>query len=282
MFPRTNLDKIEVLSEDYLSGAKVKLSTKVGNGLSYTVAGKTTPKSDKLEGEFVIKKSILHTKNDQIQEVKLQAKLLSNTVPVAEALFEQRDALGQKFSVTLVRGESLATASTEILQSKIGISVLADILKSSASASVTTAVVPSAFEGFLVFGARGDFDLSKSSMSNNRFAASVFDGRESEINLEVEGKADACSLSYSHLMRPSTSFAATMRYSRASSSHTGTMGLVTRVDESSILKAKIDTSGQVGLAFILSAMCNTKIVTSTDFNVAKGNSPNFGLSVTVG
>lgn len=264
-----------------MSGSKVKLSTKTTNGLTYSVTGSSAPKSDNLKGEFSVKGSIRDVTEERVQEVTLTTKLLTSSAPSAELSYERSDPLGRKVNISLLGSDGVAVVASEITQPKAGLSLSVDTLKLMANASIATAIAPVGYTSFAVIGAKGMFDLSEGTLSGGRFAASLFDGKESEVTVEVEGQADAGTLSYSHLVRPTTSVAASMRYARESGTATGIMGLVTKVDEMTALKAKVDSAGQAGLSLIQNLRANTKIIMSTSFNLSKFDTPKVGLSVAV-
>lgn len=264
-----------------MSGSKVKLATKTANGLAYTVTGSSAPKSDSLKGEFSVKGGIRDVTEERVQEVTLTTKLLTSSAPTAELSYERSDALGRKVNLSFLGSDALAVVTSEIIQPKAGISLTVDTLGLTANASVATAIAPTGYKSFAVVGARGMFNMSEGTLSGARFAASLFDGKESEVTLEVEGQGDAGTLSYSHLVRPSTSVAACMRYSRESGTAAGIMGLVSKVDEFSALKAKVDSNGQAGLSLIQNLRANTKVIMSTSFNLSKFDTPSVGLSISV-
>lgn len=271
----------EILDQDYVFGSKVKLSTKTDNGLTYTLTGSSLPKSDNLKGEFSIKGTKVNYTKDRTQELSLGTTLFSSIPPMAEAGFELSDSLGSNVGITAIGSNSFALVTTKIIRPKLGIFVTLDALNLTANTSLASAIAPSGYGGYAVLGAKGLIDLSKGTVSDGRVAASLFDGKESEVTLEIEGQVNAATVSYSHLVRPSTSFAASMRYSKADASHVGAMGIATKLDPSNTLKAKLDTAGQAGLSIIQHVHPSTEIVFSTQFDLAKFDTPKVGLSVTL-
>lgn len=264
-----------------MSGSKVKLSTRTANGLTYSMTGSSAPKSDNLKGEFSVKGSIRDITEERVQDVTLTTKLLTSSAPSAEISYERSDPLGRKVNLSFLGSDKLALLTSEIIQPKAGVTLSIDTLNLMANGSIATAIAPVEYGGFAVIGARGLFNLSEGTLSGARFAASMFDGKESEVTVEVEGQGEAGTLSYSHLVRPTTSVAASMRYTRESGTATGVMGLVTKVDEFTALKAKVDSDGQAGLSVIQNLRASTKIIMSTAFNLANFDTPKVGLSIAV-
>lgn len=256
-----------------MTGNKIKLSSKTHDGLSYVVSGSTSEKSDDLSGELSVKA--------KYKEAVLTAKLFTTGSPTGEIKHERVDPLGRRTSVTLTASEGKATAKAELLVSRMGMAMDTDLLKREVLASAAAAIAPAVYAGFVVVGVKGLFNLRDGSLSNTRVAASLFDGRESELTVEVEGKAKAGTVSYSHLVRAGMSVAGEMKYTRETGKAVATLGTAMKLDNVTAVKGKLDTTGLAALSYIQSIRPNTKVVMSTSFDVTKFNTAKVGLSLTL-
>lgn len=265
-----------------MSGTKIKLSTITSKGLTYTATGASSPKSDDFKGELAVKANLRDANVFHLRDFTVTAKLPTEATPIAEVQYDRKDVAGGKLSAVLTGSDGLATASVEAVQPRIGLGFDADILKRTVDASAAVAVAPVGYKRFVVVGVKGLLDIAQGNISGSRVAASLYDGLESELTVQVQGKLDVTTVSYSHLVRPFTHVAGSMRYEKGGSNAVGIMGVSTKVDDAVMVKAKIDTSGMAAMSFIQTARANTKVILSTQFDVAKFDSPKVGLSVTLG
>lgn len=265
-----------------MSGTKIKLSTITSDGLTYTATGSSSSKSGDFKGELSAKAALRDINVHNLRDFTVTAKLPTDSTPLAEIKYDRKDVAGGKLSATFTGSEGIATASAEVVQPRIGLAFDADLLKRTVDASAAVAIAPGGYRRFIVVGARGLLDVAEGNASGSRVAASLYDGLESELTVEVEGKMDVTTVSYSHLVRPLTHVAASMRYLKGESTAVGIMGISTKVDDAVMVKAKVDTSGIAAMSFIQTARANTKVIMSTQFDVTKFDSPKVGLSVTLG
>lgn len=268
--------------DDYVSGTKIKLSTVTPDGLTYTATGASSSKSDDFKGELAVKASLRDANIYHLRDFTLTAKIPTDAKPLAEVKYDRKDVAGGKLSATFTGSDGLAIASVEAVQPRIGLAFDADVLKRTVDASAAVAIAPVGYRRFVVVGAKGFLDIAQGNISGSRVAASLYDGLESELTVQVEGKLDVTTVSYSHLVRPLTHVAGSMRYEKGGSNAVGIMGISSKVDDAVTVKAKIDTTGKAAMSFIQTARANTKVILSTQFDVAKFDSPKVGLSVTLG
>lgn len=265
-----------------MTGTKIKLSSKTVDGITYTASGASSSKSSDFKGELSVKACMRELDLYNLRDVTLTAKLTSDAAPKAELKYDRKDVAGGKVGVTLTGSEGLATAAVEFVQPKIGLAFDANLIKRTVDASAAVAIAPVGYRRFIVLGAKGLLDVNKGSVSSSRVAASLYDGVESELTVEIEGKGESATVSYSHLVRPFTSVAGSMRYKKGNSEAIGTLGISTKVDDAMTIKSRLDTTGSAGLSFIQSVRPNTKIIMSTQFDVVKFDAPKVGLSITLG
>lgn len=262
-----------MLTDDYVSGKKIKLTSKTSDGLSYTVSGATGEKSNDLIGELNVKV--------KQKAATISAKLLTNADPTGEIKYERSDAQGPQGNVTLTASRAKAVLKSEVMLSRAGIQLQIDALKREVVTSVTGALIPALYPGFIVFGAEGMLQVNEGTISNTKLAASLFDGRESEIMVEIEGKGEVASLSYSHLVRPGLSVAGKMRYSGETKNAVADMGMALKLDGGTTVKGKFDTNGTAALSYIQMVRANTKMIMSSSFDLARLDSTKVGLAITI-
>lgn len=263
----------EILSDDYVSGKKVKFTSKTSDDQSYSMSVSTSEKSSDILGELNVKVK----KN----AATISAKLLTNAEPAAELKYDRTCPDGRRTNVTLTASRGKALAKAELRLSRFAVELDTDVLKLETAASASAAIAPANYAGFIVVGAKGLLSAGEDTFTKGRVAASLFDGHESEIMVEMEGKADAASLSYSHLVREGMSVAGKIRYQRDPHLAVADMGLAMKVDTATTLKGKFNTSGMAALSYIQMVSPNAKLIMSSSFEVAKLESVKFGLAITL-
>lgn len=263
----------ELLSDDYVSGTSIKLSTTTSEGISYTVSGKQDTKGDTLNGELTTKFSHCGA--------TITGKLGTNLEPSTELNFK-RTIDGVNTNVTLKGGQEIVTGTAEVQLSRAGFYVMGDALNKRGVLSAAVAVAPSRYDWFVVLGAHASLSKGESSVARKMsYAVSMYDGRECEVSAEVEPTSEMGTLSYSHLVRPGLSVAGRVNYSRESGDVLATMGLAKKLDGATTVKAKMDTKGLAGLSYIQEVRPKTKVIMSSAFDVAKFDTAKVGLSVTI-
>lgn len=263
----------ELLNDDFVIGNKVKLSSKTEDGVTYTVSGTTSEKSEDIVGELVLKA--------QQKGATLTATLLTDSIPVGSLKYEQIDPVGRRSSVSVTGSESVAIGKGELVTSRMGLEMDVNFLKREVVASVAAAIAPAAYGSFVVVGAKGMFNLREGELYDGKLAASLYDGRESEFTVEMEGKGNVTTASYSHLVRPGMSVAGHMKYNKDSGDAVTTLGGAFKLDAVTILKGRLDTTGMASLSYIQTVRPNTSIVLSTSFDVTKFETAQVGASLTL-
>lgn len=256
------------------------MTSKTCDGVTYTVSGLSTSKSEDLIGELSVKAKLKGT--------TLSAKLLTDSdSPAGEIKYEREDpTFNRRASITFCasgKGDKIATKA-DLLTSSIGLSVDADIINRCITTSATSTIAPSSFGSFVVIGAQGLFDLTEGSVSGSKVSASLFDGIQSEVNVQCTGvpnKPECIVTSYSHLVRPGFSVAGNITYKNESGSAVAAMAGALKLDGATTIKGKLESSGLTSLSYIQKVRPHTEVVLSSTFDVTKFETAKVGISVTL-
>lgn len=270
----------KLLNDDFSTDNQVKLTTKSTNGLSFTLNGKSTAKSTASTGELTMKKTTP-------SGAKLTTKLSTSKQPTFEL---QHDTLSP--STALKRSVTVTTNGTDALNIKahtiapmFSISADADATQKTATMTTTAAYTPSKYAGFAVLGLSGKVAQS-GSVTQRKVAASLFDGAESEVHIEGKIKDEsvkqvgAVTVSYSQRVREGVSVAGSIEkvIGVEGSSEVSAVTAV-KLDPVTMVKAKVSTTGSVGLVYAQQMRPHTHVTFASSFNAATMDAPKVGFSI---
>lgn len=181
------------------------------------------------------------------------------------------------------KGGDFARASADFKHGPVGLDAAYDVNATKLRASAAYAYAPAGYTGFLVAGLDGVTSKNEAEggvkYEGADLAASYFDGSESEATMHLTEKGRKMMLSYSHHVRPGFSVASQFKYDKEADDATLVFGGAARLDGATVVKAKIDSRGHAACSYIQDIRARTTLVLSANFDLAKMDSANVGLSL---
>ncbi|KAI0567340.1 Eukaryotic porin [Gracilaria domingensis] len=264
----------KLLTDDYIYANKLKLTSKTPDGVSYTITGVQSSKSDDVAAEISAK--------CKIKGATFTAKAFTGgRLPTLEAKYESCDAQGRKATLTTLAGKQLRVGTAEFLGGPVGVKLVADAITQDMYASLAVALTSDKYDGFIIAGAEGEYNVSKRQFGKSNYAVSLFDGKESEVSLHVADNMQTTMLSYSHHVRHGFSAAAQISHSFNADSTRIAMGAAYRLDGATTIKGKLDMDGCVALTYLQDIRPNAKLIMSSKFDPTKLDNAKVGVSLAI-
>eukprot|EP00187_Rhodella_violacea_P017797 CAMPEP_0184734528 /NCGR_PEP_ID=MMETSP0314-20130426/60775_1 /TAXON_ID=38298 /ORGANISM="Rhodella maculata, Strain CCMP 736" /LENGTH=282 /DNA_ID=CAMNT_0027201493 /DNA_START=27 /DNA_END=875 /DNA_ORIENTATION=+ len=254
----------KILSDDFFSETKVTVKSKSKSGVTYSFGATQPAAADApISGDIGLKLKLPHSKG-----TTANLKLLTASVATLELTNDAGLGLpglklvaNLKAPVASAAGAG-AAARVEYVHDVVALKGGVDALKRVLDASAVAG-----YKGVSV-GADVAFDAKKNALAKYEFCAAFSDGGEAESVVALIDKLDKIKASYSHKLSATFSVAASILYSRKDASKLLTMAAKIAVDNTTTVKARIDSTGALAAAYIHDVSPGTTIVLSAATNVA--------------
>jgi hypothetical protein len=266
----TALCGIELLTDDYVDSLKLKVKSTASSGISYAVEAEQQTAGDDVGGE-------LHFEIP-FQGQKLTTKFFTSGKGTAELKLDNTGVRGLNATLLAGIGKDVAVGTLEFKHGPMGVTAAIDYFGLAGDVSLAAAFAPKGYTGFCVFGLVGKVS-SEFTREKLDFCVSYYDGEESECTLHVNDKATKGLVSYSHHVRPGFSVAGQFSYDQPKESSLLTMGCAMRMDNSTVVKGKVNSRGELAASYIQEIRAKTKLILSTKFDVTTLDSARVGISL---
>jgi len=249
----------KLLTDDYTSETKVKIVTVADSaaGATYTIDTAQNSLTGALGGELSIKGKLFNQ--------LVNSKLHSSGKVSTEVTMDKLGVDGLKLILNAVTGVGLPNAAStkvEYVHKHVAVTGLLDIL----AGPVATLAIATGHAG-LTIGAETQVNLQSSVLNKYDVALSYADSKSSEITLSLLNKAGMVKTAYSHAVNKNVSVAGEVVYNLKDQSKLLTMGASMALDEVTTVKAKINTDGLVGVAYIAKIRPGTTLSLCSALNV---------------
>ncbi len=263
----------ELLNDDYIHSSKLKVKSNTGNGVSYTVCAEQDKTGAPICGDISVQFPVREKMG------KLTTKFYTSGKGTAELKLDNVGVKGLTATTLYGIGSEVGVGTLEFKHGPIGATAAYDAYGKLARATLAAAYAPSGYAGFFVLGVDSELSTPKSSSEKMDFAVSYYDGSESEATVHVTDKGQKGSLSYSHHVRQGFSVASAFKYDKVKDAATLQFGGAARLDGATVVKAKIDSHGQVGMSYIQDIRERTTLILSTKFDVTSLDTAKVGISL---
>mmetsp|Transcript_8004 Transcript_8004/g.16092 ORF Transcript_8004/g.16092 Transcript_8004/m.16092 type:complete len:275 (+) Transcript_8004:1456-2280(+) len=258
----------KLLNDDFVSDAKVTMKTKTSNGVSFTVDSLRLEKENALLSEVSIKYNVYGN--------ACTTKYGSTGKISMEAILDQLGVNGVKLTLNGTTGSSQgATAKIEYTHPHLALTTLVDLIRG----PVVTSSLVLGVHG-VALGGEAEYDTTKAEVS--KYAAVISKSeKDSEFTLWASDKFRKIKASYTHDVSAVTSVAAELNYDTSSEARSMAMGMKHALDSQSTVKARLESSGLLSLAYITDIRPGTKVVLATKMNTKTMDSaPSLGFHLT--
>jgi hypothetical protein len=262
--------RLELLADDYVESLKLKVKSTASSGISYAVEAEQQTAGDEVGGELYFEIPFLGQ--------KLTTKFYTSGKGTAELKLDNTGVRGLNATLLAGIGKDIAVGSVEFKHGPIGVTAAVDYFGLAGDVSLAAAFAPKGYAGFCVFGLVGKVS-SEFTREKLDLCVSYYDGEESECTLHVNDKATKGLVSYSHHVRPGFSVAGQFSYDQPKESSLLTMGCAMRMDNSTVVKGKINSGGELAASYIQEIRAKTKLILSTKFDLTTLDSARVGISL---
>lgn len=261
----------KLLEDDYCFDNKVTLKSATSNGVIYTSEGIQDAVSGSVSGEL---------QGEYRQKgYNVTTKLNTSGTFFSEVALEEVGVKGLRVVLNTTVGKSPAgSIGLEYLHS----AVAATSYLNYASNPVVNGSLVVGHGGFSI-GSETVFDTVNNSLSKVNGALNYSDGKGSEITLSILEKGQMGKCTYSHQVSSNFAVAADLRLSRSGDYRLFTMGTKYVLDDSTTLKAKVDSTGSLAAVYMHMIRPKTWVSVSSQVNLNSlekgGHKVGFALAV---
>lgn len=249
------------------------MKSNTDSGVSYTVAAVQDEPGAQLDGDVSLQFPVY----DKLG--KVTTKLYTSGKGTAEVKLDKLGVKGLTTTLLYGIGKDVGVATVELKHGPIGVTTAYDMYGKAARATVATAYAPKGYAGFFVAGVDGEVGTTEFNADKTDCCISYYDGSESEATVHVTDKGQKGMLSYSHHVRSGFSVAGQFKYDKVKDSAALTFGGAAQLDGVTVVKAKIDSKGLVGLSYIQDIRERTCLILSTKFDVRSLENAKVGISL---
>lgn len=283
LFSKLGENSKKILNDDFVFQPKLTVKSTTQNGVTYSVNGVQTPNGN-IEADFGTKFKLEPANLGSIisggaATNTISLKLFTTGAVSAETVLDDVanvSGLKATLSGTVRDASNFVALTSEYVGHILAISAGVNVFGTTAATSSGDTSSPSTalFNGSLVLGAEGiyvggelEYNASNAAISKYNAAISYCDKGESELLLALTDKAQCIRACYAHAISKRLSVAAEISYRRATDARLLTVGFKYGIDELSSVKAKVDSAGELCMAYIQEIRPRTTLVLASRLNV---------------